>query len=418
MQKNRVVVTGMSVCAPNGIGLKDFEANTLSGVSGCHRIDGFAIPKNQSSVAGIIKDFYPNTLFSYQNSKLIEKYDDDRHNLIANFCLDEALTHAGLSKKLESGNFVIDIILASAIGSMQSMEYSFIKKNMYNETLLPTLYKDFSFIEQAKKLRKNFKLNGIETVLPTGCVGGCDAISYAFNAIRLGKTSCAVVGAIEVPITPLVVSAFSQIKATSTRDCHPSMASCPFDISRDGFVLGEGGGILILESEAHAIRRNAVILAEIKGSASINNCFHMTDIAPDGHYIAEVCELALRDASMNYKEIDFISSHASSTQQNDVAESAAYAKVFKEKAKEIPVTALKSQIGHALSAASAIEIISAIQSIKSKKITPTINLINKDRLCDNNIIVDSNKIFNIKNVLKVSSGFSGIHSSIIFGVYN
>ena len=417
MQKlNRVVVTGMSVCAPNGIGRDKFEKSTLAGVSGCDYVQNFNIPKEFSQVAGIISDFYPETQFCYNDAN--SNHDiHERQNKIAQFCIDEALAQAELTSLNRRYKRQIDLFLATAIGPMISMEYGFIRNNVLNKSMGNDTHNNYSFRYFTQQLARQFALNGMDLTIPTGCVGGCDAFAYALNAIRLGKSECAIVGAVEAPITPLVVNAFGKIQATSTRVCLPQEASCPFDNNRDGFVLGEGAGILILESEHSAIERGAKILAEIKGSGSNNNCFHMTDITSSGDYIEQSCMLALKDANLTVSDIDYINAHGSSTRQNDVAESMAFNRLFANNIANIPVTSIKSQNGHALAAASAIEVVSIIQTLQSQKIPPTINLQNIDPSCSLNIVTDNARNYSVKNVLKTSSGFSGIHTAMIIGEY-
>lgn len=414
--KNKVVVTGISVCAPDVVGLQQFERNTLEGVSGCNYIQSFHVPEKFSRTVGIINSYYPDSHFSLDNYKKFNESFKDRQQLLAEFCIDEALVISKLKEKNKTAK-EIALFIATAIGPMISMEYSFIRKNLHNNSIDSPKSRVFSFRDIVRNLSKKFGLIGPHLTIPTGCVGGCDAIIYGVNAIRQGKVECAVVGAAEAPITPLVITAFGQIKATSTRKCSPYEASCPFDKRRDGFVLGEGCGILILESEKSALDRGANILAEIKGTGSTNNCFHMTDIEANGLHIKESCQLALRDANVSPDEIDYINVHGSSTIQNDIAESNAFNMLLGKKIKNIPVTSIKSQIGHALSAANAIEMVSVIQTIKSHKIPPTINLINQDKKCQLEIVKDKFLTLRAKNILKTSSGFSGIHTAIVVGEY-
>lgn len=409
-QLNRVVVTGMSVCAPNGVGIHAFEKNILKGVSGCDYINHFAIPEGFGKTAGIIKDFHPDTLFKENKTPHLKH---DRLNLLASFCIDEILGNANLSKKDKSN---VALYISSAIGPMASMENIFIQKNIFNKKIAKRSLSRFSFSAITNDLVKKFSFKGGSIVIPTGCVGGCDAISYATNAIRTGKVERVIVGAVEAPVTPLVIASFGRIHANSTRACDPKESSCPFDERRDGFVLAEGAGFLMLESESAAKKRSANILGEVKGVASVNNCFHMTDILSDGKSISLSCELALKDANLNKTDISYINAHGSSTPQNDIAESNAFLDLFgKTLASKIPVTSLKSQIGHALSAANAIEIVSSLLSLKNKKIPPTINLKNKDPKCPVYVAANDPLSMNIKNVLKTSSGFSGIHTAVIVG---
>ena len=232
--------------------------------------------------------------------------------------------------------------------------------------------------------------------------------------IRSGRASVVLAGATEAPITPLVVAAFGKIAATSTkRNSTPEKASRPFDQARDGFVLAEGAALFVIESLDHAIKRDVPIYGEIIGGGSNNNCFHMTDIPQDGISIARSCQLAIEDARISVQDIDFINAHGSSTQQNDQAEALAFHQIFGSHIHHIPVTSIKSLTGHALSAANGIEIVSSLLTIRDGIIPPTINLENQDPNC--NLWVIANRAINkkVRCVLKTSSGFSGLHSSLI-----
>ncbi len=418
MSKTRVVVTGIAVCAPNGVGAKQFEKNILNGVSGCRNIESFEVPNDCSDVAGIANDFMPETLFSMDNATHFSNIEEGRLYLLSEYCIDEALRNANLisdKKHQNEPDKKISLSLATAIGPMASMEYNYIQKDkkFNSQRISPA----FSFGNFARQLSNRFGLLGSRVILPTGCVGGCDAVSYAVNAIREGRESCVIAGAVEAPITPLVVSAFGKINATSSRECKPNEASCPFDSRRDGFVLAEGCGILILESEESALKRKAPILAEIKGNASVNNCFHMTDISSEGNYIEKSCRLALNDAELSVDSIDYINAHGSSTPQNDLAESKAFNQLLGNKIDSVPVTSIKSQIGHALSAANAIELVSAVQTLKHQKVPPTINQIDQDNNCHINIVKNKFIQHKVNNILKTSSGFSGIHTAVVLGQY-
>jgi 3-oxoacyl-(acyl-carrier-protein) synthase len=280
-----------------------------------------------------------------------------------------------------------------------------------------TAEKLFSFNSLAGRIAERQGLKGGHLLIPTGCVGGCDSISYGYRLIKAGLADRVVVGAAEAPLTPLVVAAFGRIGATSTRNCAPQQASCPFDQRRDGFVLAEGGAMFLLEADQLASSRRARILAELSGCGSVNNCLHMTDIDPGGEAIAESCRRALEDAKVEVSEIDFVNSHGSSTPQNDVAEVAALKKVFGRKIRDIPITSLKSQIGHALSAANAIEMVSTIQSINHAEIPPTINLETQDPECDVTVVANKKVSHKIRRALKTSSGFSGIHTAVVISQY-
>jgi 3-oxoacyl-(acyl-carrier-protein) synthase len=420
MNKHRVVVTGMSVLTPIGLNLPTFWENAKRGLSGVKFIDWFDIPDKMSKIAGIIEDFEPQTRSTFIGSHTMA----DRALLLALETINNALTHANLKKSdlhaLTSAKY--SICMSSAAAQLGSMERSFCSEtNKGAEYLKPMLqvsregYKTFLFNNLTHQLRKNFSfINGKNVLIPTGCTGGIDAIAYAMREIQYGKSDAVITGATEAPITPAVVGAFSRIGATSTQFNHaPTKASRPFDVQRDGFVLGEGCGILILESFEHAKKRGAKIYAELIGAGSVNNAIHMTDIPEDGKDIIRSCKLAIKDADINPEEIDFINAHGSSTPQNDIAEANAYRAIFGERTHQIPVTSLKSLVGHALAASSAVEIISIIMSINHGVIPPTINLENQDEKCNLNVVGNKARLAAVNCALKTSSGFSGIHTSLI-----
>lgn len=415
MNKRRVVVTGMGVVSPIGITVTDFWKNLISGVSGVKPIQHFEIPKNMSSIAGMVQDFHPESL--RVDLPYTEK---DRVSHFALHAIHEALRNAKLDKKsLASFNCRAGLVLSSAVSQITGMERCFRDKTQGGTVPLPLsnnyLYKNnpYLFNNVINEMTKELGIKGRSLLLPTGCAGGIDAITYAVQAIQNHYADIIISGAVEAPITPLVVAAFNKIGAMSTRyNATPEKASRPFDQDRDGFVLGEGCGILILESLDSALERNATIYAEIAGTGSVNNCHHMTDIPQDGMPIAKASLHALHEANVCPDDIDFINSHGSSTQQNDIAESNAFKILFGDKSKTIPVTSNKSILGHALSASNALEVISSVKSIEHNCIPPTINLENQDSRCDVNVIRQATD-YPMNCILKTSSGFSGIHSSLV-----
>jgi 3-oxoacyl-(acyl-carrier-protein) synthase len=406
-KQQRVVVTGMGVCAPLGTSLDEFWANGLRGTPCIAPLTNFRIDEGFTRVAAMVGEFEPQSIYRVGQ----QPPEDDRVFLMAKHCIEQALGDAGLSEPEYLAT--CGLFISSAIGQMGSMESFFICEPRDRQRLL----EKFSFGTLVGKLARAARLGGGHLLMPTGCVGGCDAVSYGAAMIQSGRCERVVVGAAEAPITPLVVAAFGRIRANSTRPCDPREASCPFDKRRDGFVLAEGAAMFVLESEAAAQERAARVYAEIGGSGSVNNCRHMTDIDPDGDAIAQACRLALAHARLDPKAIDFINAHGSSTPQNDVAESAAFAQVFGRTLSDIPVTSLKSQSGHALAAANAIEMVSTIQSIRNARIPPTINLEHQDPACHVNVVTGHSQSHPIRHALKVSSGFSGIHTALVISAY-
>lgn len=417
--KRRVVVTGMSTINPLGHDLDAFWTACKAGTSGTKKIETFDIPEEMSRMAGIVDAFDPKSLDL--SAAQLEHYD--RALLFAVKATGNALRHAGLDgaqrQALRDSRWAV--VVANAISQIDNMEKSFCRQSDAGKKPLAPAKKQankppnsFYFNSTNAELVRHFGLDCEHVTVVTGCTGGLDSIGYALNAIRRGELDVAVAGATEAPITPLVVASFSKIGATSMRNHEPTAASRPFDMDRDGFVLAEGCGILILESLEHALARGARIYAEIAGFGSVNNCYHMTDIPERGKSIARASLDAIKDAGVEPGEVDFINAHGSSTPQNDVAESNAFAEVFgADKSARIPVTSIKSQTGHTLSAATAIEVITSVMSIEENIIPPTINLHQQDERCQLDVVANEARRAPVNCVLKTSSGFSGIHSSLI-----
>lgn len=415
VRKEKVVITGMGLVSPIGKTPEEFFENAIHKTSGVRKNTLFHIPKNVSCMNGIVDDIDSKCrgLVSGQKVSRIDKF--------TYVAVMEALRQADL---LTSQNKIklkhIPIYFATAIANIIEMESalkSSIQSNDRTEKTDTEFNHAFGFHSVADRIKQLFECDGQSCTIVTGCTGGTDALGYAMNQIRWGKTDVVITGSVDCPITPFTISAFSKIGATSAFTTEK--ASRPFDATRNGFVLSEGCGALILESETHAKKRGAKILAELSGYSSCNNGEHMTNINETGQFIAESILRAMEDADITADDIDMVNAHGSSTKQNDIAEVNALKRIFKERALEIPVTSTKSLIGHALSASNSIEIISSVMTLNTGMIQPTINLVQKDKDCDINIITDveeSNQ-YQINCILKLSSGFSGIHSSIIIRKY-
>ncbi len=408
-EERRVVITGIGTINPLGLCVPEFWEKILQGKSGVRKITQFQVPPHMSQIAGIVDNFQPSKKFA----------DYDRSAQFALHASLEAIQDARLTRD-DLRTKKSSVYFATAIAQIASMEkYCCQLMNSPSKHLskdnnpLLSEFCPFQFNSTAACLSKELGFSFCYATIATGCTGGLDAIGFAMSMIRNGRADIVLTGATEAPITPLVVSAFSKIGATSKKNSDPEKASRPFDMNRDGFVLAEGAGALILESLASAKKRNTKIYAELKGFGSMNNCFHMTDICEDGENIKNACQVAIEDAKISCEDIDFINAHGSSTPQNDVAETNAFHKLFGSRTATIPVTSTKSQIGHALSAANAIEVITSVLSMNSKIISPTINYDTPDPRCFLNVIGNRPRKQIIECILKTSSGFSGIHSSLI-----
>jgi 3-oxoacyl-(acyl-carrier-protein) synthase len=414
-KQRRVVVTGVGVIAPNGIGKETFWTNAMAGVSGIDNVDFAKEFRLQSQVAACAKDFDPKACDL--NDEEIERFD--RYVQFALAASIEAMNEAQVKNAYAPRRMGVSI--ATAICGTRHMEQSFLNMTARGaETLDPSLRDPYLFLAStfnvaSAAVAARFHLQGVCVSLPTGCAAGLDAIGFAFDAIARGEVDLMVTGASEAPVSPMVMASFDVIGATSSRKhASPKQASRPYDKLRDGFVLGEGCGILILEERAAALKRGAKILAEIKGYGSTSNAYHMTSLPEDGEDLARAITIALEDANVSTDDIQYISAHGSSTPQNDANETAAYKKVFGARAYDIPISSMKSMCGHALAAANAIEAVACVCSLESQMIHPTINYEDPDPVCDLDYVPNEGRRHAMRHVLKNASGFSGIHSAVIF----
>ncbi|MDD5155331.1 MAG: beta-ketoacyl-[acyl-carrier-protein] synthase family protein, partial [Candidatus Omnitrophica bacterium] len=278
----------------------------------------------------------------------------------------------------------------------------------------PDLYDAAMFNTPSIEISARYGLKGICNTLSTGCTAGTDSLGFALETIQDGEQDIMVTGASEAPITPITFGAFDVVNVLSHHyNDRPESASRPFDNKRDGFVISEGAGILIMEELAHALKRNAHIYAEVAGFGTSCNAFHMTDLPADGTAMANCINLALKDANLKPQEIDHINAHGSSTRMNDIFETSAYKMVFGDYAYKLPASSLKSMIGHPLAAANAVELTICSMIFAQNLLPPTINQEEKDPLCDLDYIPNEARGKKVNTILKTSSGFSGIHSALV-----
>jgi len=312
------------------------------------------------------------------------------------------------------------VMVASAIADAATMEQNLLlmtkngTENVNCNLVEKQFYDNLDFGIAASSIARRYGAMGVVSNLSTGCTAGLDALGFAFEQIRRGKADVMIAGASEAPLCPLSIGSFEALGALSVRECiKKTMISCPFSADRDGFVIAEGCGILILEEYKHAIQRGAKIYAEVAGYASINNAYHMTDLPPDGEALARCIQIALEDANCDINDIDHISAHGSSTAQNDANETGAIKRVFGQRAYQIPVNSLKSMTGHALAAANAIELVAMCLEIQHQMVYPTINYHQIDKQCDLDYVPNKARKVSIRSAIKLSSGFSGIHSTAV-----
>jgi len=412
--KKRVVVSGLGVIAPSGIGLDAFWRNISRGVSVTKKVTNFDVSRFHSQVAAQVEDFAP------QQFGLDEKTAQrmDRYVQFAVAAAAMAIEHASLDFH-QVDKRRVGVILANAISGTKYMEEEFLRvTNNGKEPIDPRLvradlYDASMFNTPSSEITNRWKLNGICTTVSTGCTAGTDSVGLSFEMIQDGRQDVVITGASEAPLTPITFGAFDVVNVLSTLNDEPAKASRPFDDRRNGFVISEGCGILILEELEHALRRKAKIYAEILGYGTCNNAFHMTDLPADGDAMAECINLALEDAGIAADKIGYINAHGSSTKQNDIFETAAYKKVFQDLAYHIPISSLKSMFGHPLAAANAVELVACSLMFKHNFLPPTINQEVPDPRCDLDYIPNNGRKEKVDYILKTSSGFSGLHSSLI-----
>lgn len=409
-----VVITGMGVVAPNGIGVKAFWNSCREGRSGVARIESFDVSRFDSKIAGIVPDFDGEKLgLSRQQVNTFDRYVQ-----FALVAAEEAVQSAGLpSTKVEPTR--LGVCIATAIAGTKYMEEEFLRltqggfEEINPELASRNLFSGASFHIATTEVARIYGAQGPVQTLATGCTAGLDAVGHAMEMIRSGQADVVIAGATEAPLTPIAMAAFDIIGAlTSDRNDAPETASRPYDKTRSGFVLAEGCGLFVLESRAHAEARKARILAEVKGFGSTCNAYHMTDLAPEGDDLHRAMKLALADAGIAADQIDHVNAHGSSTPQNDVNETNAVKKTLGEHAYRIPITSLKSIVGHALAAANAVELVSSVQSIVEQEVPPTLNYSVPDPNCDLDYVKTTRRA-RIDYLLKDASGFSGIHSALI-----
>ena len=414
MKKRRVVITGIGVISPNGIGKDNVWKAMSSGVSGVRLVDNFDVSMFNTRIAAEVRDFDPFKLgLTHEEAVRMDRYV--QFGVVA---ADMAIKDSGLVFMSEDTSRV-GVCLANAICGTKYMEEEFVlvtdngRKPIDPALVRPDLYDAAMFNTPSIEISARYKLKGVCNTLSTGCTAGTDSLGFALEAIQDGDQDIMIAGAAEAPITPITFGSFDVVNVLSSRNDQPQCASRPFDKKRDGFVLSEGAGVLILEELGHALKRNARIYCEVIGFGTSCNAFHMTDLPADGTAMANCIKLALGDAGLKPKEIDYINAHGSSTRMNDIFETSAYKMVFGDHADKLPISSLKSMIGHPLAAANAIELTVCCMIFEKNLLPATINQEEKDPLCDLDYIPNVSRAKKVNTILKTSSGFSGIHSSLI-----
>src|SRR6266566_2411205 len=412
----RVVITGLGVVACNGIGKEDFWSACVAGRSGIRGITRFDASPLSSQIAGEIANFDPEALGLTPE----ECVNMDRGTQFAVAASHLAMKDAGILDALsEEERNNSGVYMGTAIASMENGEKLLVQ--LMGQDKQPSSDEMSHMIPASLRMTNapacavatHNQFHGPCTIIATGCSAGADAIGQAFWAIQEGRTDRILAGGTDSAITYAVMSVFCVLGATSTRNDDPQRASRPYDKDRDGFVMAEGAGVLLLEERDLALARNAHIYAELITFTSNSNAHHMTALPEDGAPLQQLLRQALDEARITPSQLGYINSHGSSTVYNEAAETAAYKAVFGEDAYHIPISATKSMIGHKQGAASAIETVVTALVLERQLIPPTINQQQPDPRCDLDYVPNVARKADIDIALTHSSGFGGVNTALI-----
>ncbi len=411
----RIVITGIGIITPLGVGRESVWAGLAAGRSGISHIDCFDTSNLKTTVAGQCRDFRPEQFFDEREMTRL-----DRVSQLALAATEMGRREANLSDdQLNSYDF--GVIMGTGFGGQNSVEeyvsayYSngkgrrsaiVIPKSMYNAA--------------ASNIAIRYKTRGPNITISTACSSGANAIGNAFHLIRYGHAERMIAGGAEAPVTPLVMDAWKDMRVLSTKNEPAERACKPFSANRDGFVLSEGAGVVVLETLDSALERGAHIYAEVMGYGSTSDAAHITFPDPEGE--AQAINRALKDARVGPEEIDHINAHGTATKLNDASETEAIKRVFGSRAYEIPINSIKSMAGHCMGAAGAIEFIAAVLAIENKLVPPTINYEEADPQCDLDYVTEGPRAMDrgrpIRTAISNSFGFGGNNAVLVARKYS
>ena len=405
--KTRVVVTGLGAITPIGNDVASFWQGLKDKKVGIAPITYFDTTDYKAKLAGEVKDFDPK---KYMDPKAARRMEPFSQYAVA--AAGGAIAQAGLDMEKEDP-FRVGTSIGSGIGSLQAMEREHKKMlekgpNRVNPLLVPMMISNMAVGNVAMQ----YGLKGKSINVVTACATGTNSIGEAFRSIQYGEADVMVAGGTESAITPLGMAGFAALTALSTND-DPETASRPFDKDRDGFVMGEGAGIVVLESLEHAQKRGAKILAEVVGYGGSNDAFHITSPAEDGSGAAYAMEMALKDAGIAPEKIDYINAHGTSTHHNDLFETMAVKKALGDHAYKVKINSTKSMIGHLLGAAGGVEFIACVKSIEDGFVHATAGLKEAGEGCDLDYTMGEGVPMDIHYALTNSLGFGGVNASLV-----
>ena len=405
----RVVVTGVGLVLPQGIGIDSVWEKIYEGVSGVGPITKFDTTEFDTKIAAEIKGFRSE---DYIEPKEIKKMDIFIHYALAATRI--ALDDAGLEISEENCEKV-GVIVGTGLGGLTSIEkYHKVLLERGPQRMTPFFIPMLIANEASGQIAIHVGAKGPNLCVVTACATGSHSIGESFRCIQHGDADVVIAGGVEATITPLAVAGFNAMKAISTRNDEPERASRPFERDRDGFVMGEGAAIIILEEFEHARKRGATIYAEMIGYGYNGDAYHLAAPDPDGDGAARCMQMALRDAKLSPEEVDYINAHGTSTELNDLTETLAIKRVFGDYAYKLPVSSTKSMTGHLLGAAGSTEAAFTCLTIRDKIMPPTINYDNPDPRCDLDFVPNEAREGDVRVAISNAFGFGGTNATLVF----
>ncbi|WP_327693331.1 beta-ketoacyl-[acyl-carrier-protein] synthase family protein [Streptomyces sp. NBC_00459] len=410
----RVAVTGIGVVAPGGTGVTAFWDLLAGGRTATRGITLFDPAGLRSRIAAEC-DFDP---FAHGLDPELSQHAD-RYIQFAMVAAAEAVGDSGLDTGTQDP-WRVAVSLGSAVGGTTRLEHDYVKVSeggrrwdVDHRGADPQLHRAFSPSTLASVVAEQFGAQGPVQTVSTGCTSGIDAVGYAFHTIEEGRADICIAGAADSPISPITMACFDAIKATSDNNDDPEHASKPFDARRNGFVMGEGAAVLVLEEYEHARARGAHIYCEVGGYATFGNAYHMTGLTSEGLEMARAIDSTLDQARLDPTTIDYVNAHGSGTKQNDRHETAAVKRSLGAHAYDTPMSSIKSMVGHSLGAIGAIEIVACVLALKHQVVPPTANYETPDPECDLDYVPRTARERRLRNVLSVGSGFGGFQSAVL-----
>jgi len=413
MSRDKVVITGIGAVAPNGNNVNEFWTSLTNGISGIGPITYFDSSNHRVKIAGELNGFQPDSIL---DPKEIRKLDP--FSIYALVATQEAISMSGLdSESLNPDR--IGVTIGTGVGGIQTLEdQQRVIDQKGARRVSPQFVPKMIANIAGGHLSIRWGLRGPNQTVTSACASATDAIGMAMRLILSGDADAMVTGGTEASVTSLTIAGFANMKALSQSNEIPERASRPFDKDRDGFVLGEGSGMLVIERESHAKNRGAHILAELAGYGSTDDAFHITQPSKGGSGALKAMERAIKDAGLNIDDIDYINAHGTSTPYNDKNESAAITELFKNHCEKLKVSSTKSMTGHLLGAAGGIEAVASVKSVLEQTLPPTINYDTPDSECALDYVPNIAQSSNVNSVLSNTFGFGGHNAVICIRKYN